>query len=502
MKRKNSKIKFRGNIVKKGHVLNEGIYTLDSAEKYKLMLLMFAQISTKDKIPSSPEEISTQVYSFYVDDYIELKNLKDKYWFQKYVMEIIEYLKHKSAVTIVEEDSITTIWIFQKVQFKLDRKGLKIEYKFSYDIAEYLFELKEKFLAYHIKNIIPMRSKYAIRLYELLKQYEKIGERTFSIDEFREKIGTRVYIVNSQSKEKEILKDEYKAFIDLRRRVIEVAIREINKYADIEIVDVEYIKRGRGGKVQFITFKFKPKKEFSVESTEKISNEVEKLPKEIQKDKNEVLERNQHKPTTMETIWQNIGEIRKYYKEKLEEIFNYVNDIRSHGNKKFHTISENEILFLLINADREIYDDDLIVSIIKKALVNPKLENPMGFLIDIFKIDMKKAKFKELTLTSEKIDEKLFRKRLEEKFVDGVPALSYLRSYWNEEIKGKIPRERANLLKEPFKKAVYDEFENKVYIPVPDEIFKDWFEINFLDNLKRFLMEKFDIEDVEIEVLG
>jgi len=491
MSKKKRKLNFRGNIVKKGNVLNEGIYTLDTAGKYKLMLLMFAQISTKDKKPSSPEEIAKQTYSFYIDDYIELKNVKDRYWFQKYVTDIIEYLKANSAVTIVDEDRIKTIWIFQMVEFRFDKRGIKVEYRFSYDISEYLFELREKFLAYHIKNIIPMRSKYAIRLYELLKQYEKIGERTFSIDEFREKIGTRVYVVDSRSQEKEILKDEYKQFIDLRRRVIETAIKEINKYTDIEITDVEYIKRGRGGKVQFLTFKFKPK----------IKASVPQLSEKIEKDGEEIIRKKEEKQTAMETIWQNIGEIRKHYKAVLEEISNYIRKLKINGSMKVHDISENQVLFLLINADREFFDDDLIVSIIKGALVNPKLENPIGFLIDTLKIDMKKAKFKELTLTSEKIDEKLFRKKLEEKFIDGTSALIYLKSYWNERIKGKVSKEKATLLKEPFKKAVYDEFENKVYIPVPDEIFRDWFEVNFLEDLESFLSEKFDIEGVEMEVL-
>jgi len=489
MGKNRQKLKFKGDIVKKDNILNEGIYTLDSAEKYKLMLLMLAQISTQDKMPNSPEEIAKQTYSFYVDDYIELKNVKDKHWFRNYIMEIVEYLKERSAVTIVEENCITTIWIFQMVRFIWEKKGVKIEYRFSYDISEYLFELKEKFLAYHIKNVIPMRSKYAIRLYELLKQYEKIGKRTFSIDEFREKIGTRVYIVNSKTKEKELLKDDYKAFIDLRRRVIEVAIKEINKYTDIEIVNVEYIKKGRGGKVQYITFDFKSKIEFT----------FEKLSENIKNQRSKALENKRDIPSAMEIVWQNIGEIRKHYKDKIQDILDYLSNFESH--KKYHFISENEILFLLINADRDIYDDDMIISIIKKALTNKRLNNPMGFLIKALGIDMEKARFKELTLTPNKIDEELFKKKLEEKFVEGVPALKYIKAFWNENIKGKISKDKAVLLKEPLKKAIYDEFENRIYIPVPDEIYRDWFETNFLYDLKNYLRNKFDIEDVFVEIV-
>jgi plasmid replication initiation protein len=39
---------------------------------------------------------------------------------------------------------------------------------------------------YQLKNVIRLNSIYSIRLYELLKQYEKIGYRSFEIDTFRD----------------------------------------------------------------------------------------------------------------------------------------------------------------------------------------------------------------------------------------------------------------------------------------------------------------------------
>ncbi|RUM58731.1 MAG: hypothetical protein DSY59_00860 [Persephonella sp.] len=56
---------------------------------------------------------------------------------------------------------------------------MKVIYQFTPAISKFLFELKSKFLTYHLKNIMPMSSKYAIRLYELLKQYENIKEGLF-----------------------------------------------------------------------------------------------------------------------------------------------------------------------------------------------------------------------------------------------------------------------------------------------------------------------------------
>ncbi|MFN6983107.1 MAG: RepB family plasmid replication initiator protein, partial [Brevundimonas sp.] len=76
---------FRGEIVKKSNVLNEGIHLLDTAEKYKLFYLMIAQIAMQDKMPDSPVDIFNREYSFYLNDYADMKGIKDKYSFEEYV---------------------------------------------------------------------------------------------------------------------------------------------------------------------------------------------------------------------------------------------------------------------------------------------------------------------------------------------------------------------------------------------------------------------------------
>jgi FAD synthase len=169
-------------------------------------------------------------------------------------------------------------------------------------------------------------------------------------------------------------------------------------------------------------------------------------------------------------------------------------------------MTENEILFLLINADRDIYDEEMVVSIIKKAITNKKLENPIGFLIKTLGIDMKNARFRDLMLTARKIDEELFRKKLEDKLVEGESAKKYMRVFWNEVVKpayrkGLISKNTVDLLREPLGKAVYDDMDNVVYIPVPDEVYKEWFENNFLEELKNFLEEEFGISGVVVEAL-
>ena len=75
-----------------------------------------------------------------------------------------------------------------------------------------------------------MKSAYAIRLYELLKQYKKIGERVIAISDLRSYCG--------------IPKEQYPLYADFRVRVIDISKREINGRTDIAF-EYEQVKDGR-----------------------------------------------------------------------------------------------------------------------------------------------------------------------------------------------------------------------------------------------------------------
>lgn len=51
------------------------------------------------------------------------------------------------------------------------------------------FGIKKEFTSYKLENVVKLKSSYAIRIYELLKQYEKLQERTFLLDDLRKMLG-------------------------------------------------------------------------------------------------------------------------------------------------------------------------------------------------------------------------------------------------------------------------------------------------------------------------
>ena len=91
-----------------------------------------------------------------------------------------------------------------------------IEYKFESLLKPYLLNLKDNFTSYQLKNILSLKSVCAIRMYELLKQYEVAKARTIEIKELRSLLNIpRGYRNNNITKLLENVKEELTLKTDL-----------------------------------------------------------------------------------------------------------------------------------------------------------------------------------------------------------------------------------------------------------------------------------------------
>jgi len=93
----------------------------------------------------------------------------------------------------------------------------------------HILALRDKFTKYKIKDVYQFTSAYTWRLYELLIQNKDMKKRDFDLEEFKWKIGVA---------------EKYCAIGDLKKRVIDPSIDEINEYSDIKI-QYDQVKRGR-----------------------------------------------------------------------------------------------------------------------------------------------------------------------------------------------------------------------------------------------------------------
>src|SRR5690606_37923491 len=105
-------------------------------------------------------------------------------------------------------------------------------------LKPYLIQLKERFTQYNITFLMKMQSSHSKRIYKLLKQFEKIGKRTFTIEKLREILG--------------IEEDEYKQYYDFKRRFILKAQADLKKYTDLSFT---FKEDKQGKRVHTITFK-------------------------------------------------------------------------------------------------------------------------------------------------------------------------------------------------------------------------------------------------------
>ena len=99
-------------------------------------------------------------------------------------------------------------------------------------------EAKTLFTRFALEQVVLMKSVYSVRLYELLNQWRQAKRVNFDLDVFRGQLGVE--------------DTEYKAMSDFKRRVLDLAVNEINEKSDLRI-SYEQVKKC----VVIVGFKFK-----------------------------------------------------------------------------------------------------------------------------------------------------------------------------------------------------------------------------------------------------
>ena len=113
---------------------------------------------------------------------------------------------------------------------------------FTPEVIKYITRLEAEFTSYQLEKVGHMTSAHAVRIYELLTQHKDIGNRTINLAWLRETL--------------QIAPNEYKLTTNFIRKVIEVAVDQINKHSDLT-VSYKPIKTGRA--ITDFAFKIKDK---------------------------------------------------------------------------------------------------------------------------------------------------------------------------------------------------------------------------------------------------
>lgn len=227
-------------LIKKANNLIESRFKFDIWEM-RYFLSLIAQIRRED------EEFRT--YRVWYKDIVKTFGIKSHRSYDMLREAAQTLLQKKFYITSVENgfERETAYHIIRTVNYlkkgqedKADiEKQEYIDVTIEPEMQPLLLQLQKNFTAYDLKYVVNL-GVYAVRMYELLKQYESIGKRTLMFDELKKMFE---------------LENEYPEFSNFYRRVVEPSIEEINKNTDIFISEVEKIKEGK--KVVAMLFRFK-----------------------------------------------------------------------------------------------------------------------------------------------------------------------------------------------------------------------------------------------------
>lgn len=215
----------RVKLIKKSNDLVEARYKFDIWE-----MRVFSKMITMIEM----DDGDFKDYKIYLKEFIKDYSLEGDKNSYRFLREGAEKLLRK-IVTIINKTEVKSAQKFQTpvvagLRTSLyDDDGKFIQVSFHPEMKPYLLELKERFLVYDVRNILKLPSTYSIRIYELLKQYEKLRTRTFDVSELKEILG---------------ITKEYKLYANFKQRVVDKAQKDLEEFTDIRFV-YEEIKDGK-----------------------------------------------------------------------------------------------------------------------------------------------------------------------------------------------------------------------------------------------------------------
>lgn len=234
-------------VSKSNQIVQKSRYDFSLSEQRTIAFIcsMIKPISASERIREIPFQLE---YEFRILDYVRICGLKDNGKLYEEVKSTLKGLRDKSMWLTLPDGSETTVsWLAKVTTNK--RSGIA-KIRIDEDLVPYLFDLKERFLSYGLKNILNMKSQYSIRLYELLKSYHdmKVGQTDHRaiIDKLYhpQKIS---WTVDLQEFKKVLMVDTVKTYDNyaaFKRKVLDISQKEINELTDINIY-FEPIRKGR-----------------------------------------------------------------------------------------------------------------------------------------------------------------------------------------------------------------------------------------------------------------
>lgn len=221
------------SLIYKSNALVEASYRLSLYEQ-RIMLACIAQVRRDAPLTDqqlytvSAQQIADMAGVGLKTAYRDLKSASERLFRREVTLHEAPNGKGGSKVRL-------TRWV-QEVVYQEDQGTVAL--RFSQPMVPYLSQLSAQFTRYALEDVAKMTSAHAIRLYELLCQWRDTGAREMELSWFREALQ---------------LEERYGNIRDLKRRVIEPAVEQIN---EISPMWVKWSQRKTGRRVSHLVFTF------------------------------------------------------------------------------------------------------------------------------------------------------------------------------------------------------------------------------------------------------
>jgi plasmid replication initiation protein len=212
-------------VVKHNDIIQQNKYRISknngnslSLMEQKVLLYVISRIKPGD------EELKEQIFD--IQEFCQICGIQAGGNNYPYLKEIIGKLKGRVMWLVGEDYETTVSWIDKATIYK---NSGKIKIRLDEDLKPYLLMLSRNYTQYPLHDIIKMKTKYGIMLYELLKSYAFIDSPIeFTLTELKESLDCLTY----------------ENFTNFKNKVLLPALKDINSYSELK-VSVDYKKTGR-----------------------------------------------------------------------------------------------------------------------------------------------------------------------------------------------------------------------------------------------------------------
>lgn len=227
-------------MVKKDNVLINAAYTLTLAEQRLILLAVTDAAGKPDVLKDMTVHAEQYADRFKVTRqaaYMALGEASKQLFERRFSYERISSKGRPRQVV--------SRWI-QRIEYG-ESEGL-VKLRFADDVIPLLTDLQNRFTYYALEQVSCLTSVHAVRLYEMLIAWRSTGKTpVFEVADFRQQLG--------------IEPDEYLRMEAFKRRVLDLAIKQINEHTDIT---AKYEQHKKGRSISGFSFTFKMKKSAQV----------------------------------------------------------------------------------------------------------------------------------------------------------------------------------------------------------------------------------------------